>query len=119
MVVLAVTAVPATLAYGVVGTATAVTVTAFAVAPVRILLVGRLLDTSIPSLLTPLAGPALATGLMAAAVAPTVTALPTTLLGLLGSIGVGVVAYGAALVALDATRLGALDPVRELLTALR
>ncbi|WP_172967036.1 lipopolysaccharide biosynthesis protein [Halosegnis rubeus] len=118
MVVLAVTAVPATLEYGVVGTAAAVTVTAFVVAPVRILLVARLLDTSIVSLLTPVAGPALATLLMAAAVAPTVTALPTTLLGLLGSIGVGVVVYGVAILVLDVTRLDTLDPVRELLDAL-
>ncbi|PSP39504.1 hypothetical protein BRC71_02765 [Halobacteriales archaeon QH_7_65_31] len=119
MAVLFVTAVPATLEYGVVGTATAVTVTAVLVAPVRILLVSRLLDTSVTPLLTPLAGPALATALMTAAVAPTVTTLPSTLPGLLGSIAVGVLVYATALVALDRTRLDTLAPVRELLDALR
>jgi PST family polysaccharide transporter/lipopolysaccharide exporter len=118
MVVLAVTAVPATIEYGVVGTATAVTVTAFVVAPVRILFVASLLDMSARSLLTPLAGPTLATVLMAVAVAPTVTALSPTVLGLLASVGVGVLVYALALIALDWTRLDTLDPVRELLDAL-
>ncbi|MDZ7746917.1 MAG: lipopolysaccharide biosynthesis protein [Halobacteriales archaeon] len=119
MVVLAVTAVPATIEYGVVGTAAAVTVTAFVVAPVRILLVAHLLDASVESLLFPLVGPALATVLMAVAVAPAVTALPLTLIGLLASIGVGVLVYAVAIVALDWTRLDTLAPVRNLLDALR
>lgn len=116
---LAVTAVPATVRYGPVGTATAVTVTALALVPVRVGLVARVLDVRVRETVTPLVGPLVATLVMAAAVAPVAQRLPDTPVGLVASVAVGVVVYGAAVLLFDRTRLRTAAPLWDVLRAVR
>ena len=119
LAVLAATAIPATFLYGTLGTAAAVAATAFLVAPVRAWFVARVLDASVREVTVPLAGPGIATLAMVAVVAPVVSRLPYTIHALAASVGIGVLAYVVAVLALDRTRLRTAAPLRDLLGTVR